>query len=288
MAEEVTEDTAVEETNGEATETTTETITETPTKTTKEAEDWRAVFKDEAVRKEAEKSTDPDHFGKRVLDLRKQLSGAIVKPGKDATEEQVAAYRKAMEVPDSADGYEFPSVEGENAEAMQAEHKAWAEAFHNLDIPAPAAKQLVNMATQIREQTAIAEVEADKAFAAESEAALRDAWKGDFDKNVKIANRAGEKVFGDDFDMARTIQMKDGRFLMDHPVMMKMLAEIGLEMGEGSLGVVPEGERDTLEEQAQEFRKKADEAQAEGNRKKANEYSEKEREIYARLNKTAA
>ena len=282
MADEVTEE-ATEDAVTEATETPKEDVA-----TEVSAGDWRAAFKDESVRKEAEKSTDPDHFGKRILDLRKQMSNAIVKPGKDATEEQIAAYRTAMEVPESIDGYEFPEVEGDNAEVLQAEHKAWAEKFHQLNIPAPAAKELVAMASEIKAQVAEAELEADKKFAAESETALKEIWGGDYDKNSKLANRAGEQVFGDDFEDARTIQMSDGRFLMDHPVMMKMLAEIGREMGEGSLGVVSEGDRDTLQEQAQELRKKAEEASANGDRALANKYSEQEREIYARLEKKAA
>lgn len=282
---------ADETTTGEETaadETTTETATETTEQTTETTENWRDVFKDEDVRKEAERSTDPDAFGKRVLDMRKQLSSAIVKPGKDATDDQIATYRKAMDIPDSTDGYEFPEVEGEGAEAAQAEHKAWADKFHNLGIPTPAAKELVAMATEIRKQSQDAELAADKKFADETEAALNKAWGADAEKNKKLANRAGEQVFGDDFDTAREIQTKDGRFIMDHPVMMKMLASIGREMGEGTLGVVTDGERDTIQEQITEVRAKAEKAHADGNRDLANKLSEKERELISRLGKKAA
>lgn len=247
--------------------------------------DWRGVFKDEAVRKEAEKSTDPDHFGKRLLEMRKQLSSAIVKPGKDATEEQIAAYRKAMEVPDAIDGYEFPETEDE---AVKAEHSAWAEKFHALNIPAPAAKELIGMASQIREETQAALAKADKEFVEAAVAENKAKWGQDYEKNVKGASRAAERVLGEDFEAARQIQTSDGNFVLDHPVMVRAFASIFREMGEGTLGAVTEGDRESLQEQAKDYREKAEKAHKEGDRAKANMYSEKEREIYARLNPKAA
>ena len=63
--------------------------------------DWREFIEGEDGQKYAERFTDLNSLVSGSIDMRKQLSSAIVPPGKDASDEQIAAYRKAIGIPRS-------------------------------------------------------------------------------------------------------------------------------------------------------------------------------------------
>lgn len=251
--------------------------------------DWRDAIKDPEARKLAEDSTDPEHLAKRALDMRKKLANAIVKPGKDAPEEEVAAYRKALGVPDSPDKYEWPDLpEGQEVtDEVKASREAWAQRFHELNVPADTAKQLAEQINEDIAKAQQAQVEADKQFAEQQAEALRSEWGADYDKNKTFANRAASTLAeraGVNLEDLRHIETKDGRFLMDRADMLKLFATVGREMGEGSLGgVATESERDAVETEIRQLREKQDEAQKRGDSKEANRLYQKEQEAIARL-----
>lgn len=246
--------------------------------------EWRAGLSDDA-RKFAESSTDVQHVIDRALVLQKQVSRAIVPPGKDASEDDVAAYRKQIGVPDKADGYKFKMPEGaEPTDTDKAFHGTMAEAFHALNITGEQAKGLNKVWNDVTAAIQAEQVAADKRFAEESEAALRKSWGGDWDKNLAHAERAASQMFGDDFEAMRALEGKDGLFLMDHPVMLRALASLGREMAEG--GLVPPMSADAAEqaeEQIKGLRTKQAEAQAAGDSKRANQLYAQEQQLLAKM-----
>jgi len=240
--------------------------------------DWRSGITDEDGVKFAESSTDINHLVRRAMDLRKQVSGAIIKPSKEATDDQIAAYRKAMGIPESTDGYEFPDVD-EMTDALEASRQAWAGRFHSLGIPRETASALIQAVNEDAASQAASEVEADKAFASRQKDALRAEWKDDFDKNTTIANRAFADIAtrsGLTLEDLTSIETKDGRFLFDRAEMVKLFATIGREMQEGSLGpVLSESERETGEDQIRDLREQISQAQNDGQSERANVLYEK-------------
>src|SRR3546814_5257070 len=62
---------------------------------------------DEEAKKFAERSPDLNHLVKRAMDINTRLSKGMVIPGKDASEEDVAEFRKANGVPEKAEGYKL-------------------------------------------------------------------------------------------------------------------------------------------------------------------------------------
>src|SRR3546814_15328021 len=96
------------------------------------------------------------------------------------------------------------------------------------------------------------QIASDKKFADESAAALKASWGKDFEANKAYADRAADQMFGDDLEELRTMETKDGRFVADHPVMLKALASIGREMGEA--GIVPRLTGDAAEQAHDENR----------------------------------
>ena len=257
----------------------------TATETT-EAADWRAPITDADARKLAESSTDLNHFAKRTLEMRQKLSVAIIPPGKDAKPEDVAEYRKKTGVPDSPDAYVFEDPKDYvPTEIDKALRGVMAKAFHDNNVPGETAKLLSNAYRDMVRGQVEALKAADEKFASDSDAALKREWGPDYPANKEHARRAAVDILGADYKAASEIEDKTGRFVLDNPVFMKMLAKIGRESGEGGLsGVVTEGERTTLQGQIDDVRKEIAEYQAKGDNKRANDLYVREQSLIARLN----
>ena len=77
--------------------------------------------------------------------------------------------------------------------------------------------------------------------------------------------------------------MKDGRFLLDHPVFMEMLAKAGAEMDEdGFQKMDPEGAA-TIQEDINSLNKELHEAHLSGDSKKAGDLNTKVQAMYQKL-----
>src|SRR3990167_10209747 len=221
---------------------------------------WRDQVVDDDGKKFAERFTDIDGLVKGALDLRKQVSNAIISPPKDAKPEQIAAYKKALGVPESPEDYPFPDLpKDELTDDIKASRKAWAEQFHQLNISKDAATSLFKTLNEEVAKVETAQVEADKAFAKSQEDQLKAEWKDDYDKNKTMANRAFKEIAersGVNLDDLTKIEMKDGRFLMDRADIVRLFATLGREMSEGTLGpVLTDADREGLEEQLTDLRK---------------------------------
>ena len=251
--------------------------------------DWRESIADDEGKKFAKDSSDINHFVKRALDLRKQVSNAIIKPGKDATPEQIKAYQKSLGIPESPDEYEFPELPKEQlTDDVKAARKEWAEKLHKIGAPKDVAKGIVNMLSEDMKKAQEAQVEADKEFAKAQDDRLREIWEGDnYDKNKTIANRAFKEIAdraGVKLDDLTKIETKDGRFLLDNADMVRIFAAIGREMSEGSLGsVLSESEMDSMEDEVRTLRKQIAEAQSAGDSKRSNKLYQREQVLIAKM-----
>jgi len=241
--------------------------------------DWREGLPDD-LKKTADRFTSKDDAIRSIVAFQKRESQVRV-PGKDATDEEMAAYQKAVGVPDKPEGYEFPELlEGELTEEVKASREVWASRFHALKVPQEAARALTDAFNEDVVAQKTAEIAADKAFAEQQESALRDEWKGeDYETNIRLANRAFEAAAdraGIPFADLKNLKTKDDRLLMDNALMLKMLAVFGREGSEGSLGpVLNDGERETMQEQLVELRAQSEKASADGNSKLANKFYQK-------------
>ncbi len=253
--------------------------------------DWRAALKTDEAKEFAKNSADVDHLVNRALDMRRQLSTAIIKPGKDAKPEQVAAYRKAMDIPDDPKGYgiakpEHYTDEVFQSEAVQSRIGAIAKIAHDHGVPRGAMKGIIDEYFKMEAGVLASQVEADTRFAAETDAQLKKEWGADYDKNKEFANRAFghiAKQAGVDVQALKEIETKGGRFLMDDPSMVRIFAALGREMGEGTLGALPTAaERAGGEQEIRDIRAQIAEAQAQGDRRRANELYQQEQALLAR------
>ncbi len=256
----------------------------------KPAGNWRDNIQDEKLRGHAERFTTPEDLVKSHLDLRTKLSSAIFIPGKDADEKDIQAFRKAIGVPEKPEGYEFKMPEGKEAgENDKAFQEAARQAFHKLGIPAPAAAGLNAWWNEMTSAMQAAQVEADKQYAAQTEAALKKEWGDDYDRNHALANKALESFFEKEGKEAfQTLELKDGRLLGDHPEVVKAFAKIGREMVNfGPDPALATNEQTTIQEKFNDLQKRKMDARNAGKTDEAERLDAEQAKLYERLHGTA-
>jgi len=250
---------------------------------------FSSKFKDEKTRKLAERYNTEEDLATALLKGKQKLSERSQGPlPKDADEVEIAAFRKAFNVPETAEEYKFPEIPDEaNTEENQENRKEWQELFHKHHAP----KELVDAILQKYGEDAVNIVDNDtvlnEKFATESDAELRKDWGDQYDTNKSFANHAAKEMFGDTLDDVQHIKMENGRPILDHPAFIGALSKIGREMGEGAIGdTITETEKESLEEKANSYRSKAKEAQLKGLTNEANKWSAKELETLERIDKS--
>lgn len=252
-------------------------------------DNWRSPITDKAARKVADRFTTLDDMAKGIVDLQKR-DGQIRVPGKKSSDEDRAAYNKAIGVPETAEGYEFASPEGhEPTEADKAFQASAAEIFHKFDVPADTAKGLNEWYNEMGAALAAEQVKEDKAYAKATEKALKAEWPGEeYPRNKEYADRAAVKIFGGDLEDVKMIEDKTGRYVLDHPAFVKALASVGREMSEGRLGgVMSESEQGAAQTKISDLEKRIETAQNDGDDGLANKLYQEQQDLYRTLHGSA-
>ena len=211
---------------------------------------WRASLSDEYKEHEWIKGFDkPTKFAAAAVDLKTQhealeakMKDAIFKPGKGATDEELIAYRKAMNIPEGPDGYEFPKTEGvEHDDEMM----KWAgTTFHAAGL----SKEQGALISQAWDKMVDGMVKAEQDALIEgiknAETVLKAEWGAEYDGNLELMTRAykyfEEKING--FKDFLETESVDGKTLGNHPAMIRAFYVIGKAMGEDiSPKATPEG-----------------------------------------------
>ena len=219
---------------------------------------WRDAVADPDMRKIAERFNTVGDVMKAISDFRKRESTSIRVPGADASDEDKAKFYRAIGVPETAEDYEFVMPEDREAtDGDRAVQTIMADVFLSEGITAGQAKALNVAWNGIRTDAEAAILKQDTAFAEKQDAELREEWRDDYKRNMVAVSRAAAQFLGDDFEEAKKIETKDGRFIFDHAMIVKMLAKVGREMGEGSLGPpMDTSERETIQDQIDALREK--------------------------------
>ena len=243
MADEVIEEAPVEEAAVEEAAVEEKASEEPVVEAKAEALDWRSAITQDDLRKHAERFNSLDDVFKGNLEMRQKLSNAIVKPGKNATADDISAYNRAIGMPDNAEAYVYtPPKDRVDAFSTPESQERVSEfkkfAFEN-GVPAEKFPKFIDWYNKLTDDNQNAVIEADKKNADATEAALKKQWGRDYDANKEIANRGAMEVFGPDFEAFRQMETKDGRFIGDHPTIVAAMAKIGRMMSEDGLGPVP-------------------------------------------------
>jgi hypothetical protein len=230
-------------------------------------DDLRSTVTDSDRRAVLDRFNSLDDMAKALLDFRKRESDVRV-PGRDATEEQLAAYHKAIGVPEEPSGYEFVLPEGHEAtEDDTAFQEHFGKVFHEAALSVDQAKALNEAWNAFSATTEEAVRKADEAFVKDAEQALRTKWGGDYEQNQTLAKRGAEHLFGAGLDDALGLEMKSGRLLLDHPAMLEAFSKVGAELRESGEGPrMGDSERATLTEEIDDLGRRKMEAMDSGDR----------------------
>lgn len=213
--------------------------------------DWRSTITDPEHVEFAKRMASPADAIKSAVDLRKLNSSMIRVPGKDATAEDRAKFNKAIGVPESAEGYTF-DLGREATEADKAIQVNLAKVAFENGVPATAMSALTKAVAELAGAQKAEENRVAVAARAANEAALRKEWGADYEANKTLATRAVQ-AFGEVKSHPEVIDffdktMVNGQKLGDHPIMVRMLGNIGRRMGEGEfIGAVGADQRQSLQ-----------------------------------------
>lgn len=205
-------------------------------------EGWRVKLAGDDVKfaKRLERMQSPADLAKAYRALEVKMSSGEVKAAldKDATPEQVAAWRKDNGIPETPDGYlaALPDgiVLGDEDKPFAAE---FAAKMHDLNAPPAVVAQAIAWDRQRQEKAAEERAIADKAFQTEAGDALRAEWGAEFRGNINAignmleATNPGEDANGRSFkDLLLGARLADGSVLGDNPLALKWMARMSAEM----------------------------------------------------------
>lgn len=214
------------------------------------AVNWRDPITDDDTRKFADRFTNVADMAKAGLKFQQQVSNSITKPGKDASDEDMAAYYKSLGRPDEPDGYDFTRPDDlpdflQPTDETRANETAIVTAMHKAGATPEVVQAGIN--AYYLEQKRVGE-EAAAAVKKSMEAAVtaqRAEWGADYDENIRLSHKALKKYGGD--ELAAYLE-ENG--LGDDPRMLGAFSKIGRQMGEDGMihTAIGDDKRQTLEQ----------------------------------------
>jgi hypothetical protein len=131
----------------------------------------------------------------RAYDSANKLVGrkGVLLPTPESPTEEVSAFRKALGVPETADGYAQATKPAELPEGLQWNDdiaKSYFEVAHRHNISTEGMKELIALNMKQRQFEMQAQVESVNEVKHRGLAHLRQNWGADFDRNIAVAQRA--------------------------------------------------------------------------------------------------
>ncbi len=212
------------------------------------AGDWRAAITDEKARRFAERFTSPAEAAVSAFKARQQLSGSVRVPGRKASREDIAAFRRALGVPDRPEGYAVAPPEGlpgslDMDEAGKARLDTYLKGMHEAGATPGVVQRGIDLyygflaeGLGTRERAAVEARE-------KANADLTREWGADAKRNDECARRAFDTFGGERFAVFVENAEVGGVKLGDHPEMRRIFAAIGRAMGEDRLHAPGGGEQ---------------------------------------------
>lgn len=229
-----------------------------------ETSDWRDRIADTKLKEFASRFSSEEDLAKTALQFRQKLSNAIVPPGKDATDEEIAEFNKKLGVPDSPEEYKVEYSTDDLPEFVDSERfEEGIEGFKKKMHESGAPPQVVQAAidwyvSDVKEQTEALTKQYEQAYE-EAESNLKTEWGADYDANLEHAKRAIKQFGGDELGDLLKQATVGGKPLGSHPDVVKAFAQIGRRIGEGGLQIA------MGEDEKQETTQKLDDLTAQAN-----------------------
>ncbi len=196
---------------------------------------WRTPFvpeddEDGAIAKQMERFGEPGDFGKSFREQQATLSSnkqAVPLP-ENATDEDIAAFRKTNELPAEVGDYlkDLPDglILGETDIPIA---EVFMGVLHDEFVPAKLGHALLARYGEFQEQLQADEVEMDSGHNVETTKELRADWGSDYRANINIVHAFMEKTFGKEAkEQLLNGRYQNGRGFMNDVNVLKGFAEI--------------------------------------------------------------
>jgi hypothetical protein len=214
--------------------------------TTTDAADWKKLLAGDNAddQKLLERFTDGRMFLKSYRDTQTAFhdGGRVKVPGAEASDEERAAFAKAIGVPEKMDGYEITAKPAEGLELGEGDKAAVdtiTKRLHDALAQGASPTELMNLSRQIYyDMAADAAVQGETRAAdaaAEGEAENRKLWGSQYEDNINLAATGMREYFPgtqEEFEKFAGLKLETGHALFDHPVVQQMFAQIAKDRGE--------------------------------------------------------
>ena len=208
-------------------------------------DDWRVKLagEDKKLLTRLERMGSPADLLASYRALEQRLSSGELKSAlpKDATPEQVAAWRKENGVPEKAEAYldKLPDglVIGEDDKTLM---NSFAEAMHGQNVPPTVVHEAIKWYYGLQEQEAARQSEIDDTARGETETALRAEWGSAYQQNINLVKNllggAPESVRAD----LESARFPNGTPIFSNPDTLRWLANLSRQVNPVST-IVPAG-----------------------------------------------
>ncbi len=193
------------------------------------ADDWRkrVAGEDDKFYKELQKYPSENDLGKKLQEMRKQISRIPPTLPKDATPEDIAAYRKKVGIPETPEGYEKGLLLPEGTVIGEADKPLigdFLKVAHEKNWDQDKVNAAVNWYYQTQRQQEALLHEQEKAARAETIAELREDWGPDYEANRGMTKAWLGRQPDQVGDMLSNARGPDGRLLLNNSSFAKWLA----------------------------------------------------------------
>lgn len=191
---------------------------------------WRDEYAgdDDKFKSTLERFNTPADMGKAYREAQSSRRSSQPAPGPDASEDDVAAFRQANNLPAEASGYmdDLPDglVVGEADREIMADFMG---VLHGMHVPREVGHAAINWYNEFAEnqQDALAENDATDHQATEDQ--LRETWGGDYRANINLVGALIESTFGaENKEVILNARDPDGRAIMNIPGVLEGLADL--------------------------------------------------------------
>ena len=195
--------------------------------------DWREEFTggDDKLKNAISRYRSPKDVAKALVDAKNYIRAnrrGIEMPGEDATDEEVAEFRKAMNIPESAQEYEIDWEDGgQPSETDKVILDSFADQMHKANATPKQLQAAVNWYNDKVRSMEQERLENRHNAQVETQTTLKAEWGGEYKSNLNAIKQFITSQMGGDEDAAVELfrtPLADGSMLGDNLSFIKMLA----------------------------------------------------------------
>jgi hypothetical protein len=167
----------------------------------------------------------PDYF-----ELKDKMSKAIIKPGENATEEELSKYREAMGIPGDPSGYDLDTSGVPEGLVHEEDLGFFKETFHKAGLNQNQAQNVYREIMRVLGESSLAKADEQKAEIEKVRQDIAQTFGGDAAK----AEAAVQKVM-QEFSDPELLKHLNETGIGNDPYLVRLLAKVGMQMLDDNL-----------------------------------------------------